>query len=234
MNSESSPVCAVTSASRSVAMVESNWFATATGQTVRSTTAFCGDGKVCAGRGSGSMAMAMGTAGAATVVGIIGSTTSSTTAGIAVNMRVPSKSSLIESGTVLSPEPPDKSITVCTVGVAARPGDVRSCARLSGVSSARDRMTSRNLRENAFIVSNRSSGDFASALATMASSSAPRCGLICDGGCSTACTVWYMIELMLSASNGAVPVSASYNTTPREKISERAERLRPTTCSGDM
>ena len=58
---------------------------------------------------------------------------------------------------------------------------------------------------------------------------------LCDeGGGGVVFTVAYMIAFTLSPSNGAWPVSDSYSTTPREKMSLRASIALPMTCSGDM
>jgi hypothetical protein len=46
------------------------------------------------------------------------------------------------------------------------------------------------------------------------------------------------IALRMSASlspvNGASPVTISYSSTPKEKMSDRASTCSPRTCSGDM
>ena len=58
--------------------------------------------------------------------------------------------------------------------------------------------------------------------------------LCADGGGGVVFTVAYMMAFTLSPSKGATAVSASYSTTPSEKISLLASIALPITCSGDM
>ena len=46
--------------------------------------------------------------------------------------------------------------------------------------------------------------------------------------------MFIIVSVTASPSKGRLPASASYKTTPREKMSLRASTGRPSACSGDM
>ena len=79
------------------------------------------------------------------------------------------------------------------------------------------------------IVWNRSTGDFRKQRVTMAETFA--------GASSTAGSSRKVAEIVSTkelAANGWRPLSISYSTTPKEKMSERASMSSPFACSGDI
>ena len=75
---------------------------------------------------------------------------------------------------------------------------------------------------------------FAKALKTTASTPAGKLRFKVDGRGGSCCAIACMIAKSLSPSNGLVPVTSWYSTTPAAKRSVRASTLAPITCSGDM
>src|SRR5260370_475587 len=68
--------------------------------------------------------------------------------------------------------------------------------------------------------------------ATMASNPDDTDGLACEGGSGVEERTRLQMPWSESASNGRLPVTISYRTTPREKRSERASWGLPMICSG--
>src|SRR4030095_6003463 len=54
------------------------------------------------------------------------------------------------------------------------------------------------------------------------------------GGCGASLTMLVSRASFVSAVNGFRPVTISYRTEPKLKMSDRASSLRPSACSGDI
>ena len=80
----------------------------------------------------------------------------------------------------------------------------------------------------------RSSGSFAKQLFTVPSSAGGNKGCTLEIGSGSAARIAAMVYAVVLPSNARLPVTISYNTAPRAKMSLRASASPPSNCSGAM